>query len=160
MICKTKLETYLRENEVPYSVQHHPKAFTAQDVAASEHIPGRVLAKVVMVLADAKPVMLVLPAPERLHMPEVKRALSGKDVHLAHEHEFASIFPDCEVGSMPPFGNLYNVPVFVDEMLTREDKIFFQVGTHTDTMSIAYKDYERLVHPTVANFSLELAELG
>ena len=157
MNCKDKLETYLRENQVPYEVQHHPRAFTAQQVAATEHIPGQTLAKVVMAVADGKPVMLVLPAPERVHVPHVSHVLGAREVHLAQESDFAGIFPDCELGAMPPFGNLYGVPVYVDSLLAAEDTIFVQAGNHTDTMSMKYADFARLVRPTIAAFSLEEA---
>jgi Ala-tRNA(Pro) deacylase len=154
MKCKLKLESYLRENGVAYEVQHHPQAFTAQEVAASEHIPGRILAKVVIVIADEKPTMLVLPANEHVYLPEVARILKVKEARLAEESEFAPLFPDCEVGAMPPFGNLYNLPVFVDAALTDQDRIFFQAGSHTDTMSMRYSDFARLVRPTVTALTL------
>ncbi len=157
MKCKDRLETYLRDNLVPYEVQHHPSAFTAQDVAASEHLPGRLVAKVVMLVANGKMVMLVLPAPGRVHLPEIGRILSSRDIRLAEEVEFAALFPDCEVGAMPPFGNIYNVPVYVDKDLARQKTIYFQVGTHTDTMSVRFADYEWLVKPIVATFSMEEA---
>jgi Ala-tRNA(Pro) deacylase len=157
MNCRERIEMYLREMAVPYEAQHHPRAFTAQDVAASEHLPGRLVAKVVMLVADGRMVMLVLPAPARVHLPETGRILGARDVRLAEEGEFASIFRDCEVGAMPPFGNLYNVPVYVDRALASEETIYFQAGTHTDTMSMRFADFERLVNPVVAAFSLEEA---
>src|SRR5690242_15747349 len=117
MKCKDKLETYLREKGVAYELQHHPKVFTAQDVAASEHIPGRLLAKVVMVIADGRNIMLVLPAPEHAYIPEAAGVIGAKEIHLAEEKDLRAIFPDCELGAMPPFGNLYNLPVYVDSAL-------------------------------------------
>jgi Ala-tRNA(Pro) deacylase len=154
MKCKMRLESYLREHGIAYEVQHHPQAFTAQEVAASEHIPGRVLAKVVMVMADGQARMLVLPANEHIYLPEVARILKVNEAHLADEVEFAPLFPDCEVGAMPPFGNLYDLPVYVDAALTMQDQIFFQAGSHTDTMSLRYSDYARLVRPAVAALTL------
>lgn len=156
MNCKDKLEVYLRENQVPYQIQHHPRAFTAHDVAAKEHIPGWLLAKVVMVIADGRMAMLVLPTPEHVHLPEVTRVLEAKQVRLAEEREFCAAFPDCEVGAMPPFGNLYDMPVYVDTTLAAEETIYFQAGTHTDTMSMKYTDFARLVKPRVVPFSLEV----
>jgi Ala-tRNA(Pro) deacylase len=154
--CKDRLEAYLRENQVPYNIHHHPTAYTARDVAAQEHILGWLLAKVVIVIADGRMSMLVLPAPEHVHLPEVARVRGAREVRLADEREFATAFPDCEVGAMPPFGNLYNMPVFVDTTLAAEETIFFQAGTHTDTMSMKYADFARLVKPTVIPFSLEV----
>lgn len=153
MQCKDRLEAYLRDNRVPFQVQHHPLAYTAQEVAASEHIAGRLLAKVVIVFADGKTVMLVLPAPSRVDRARAAAVLGASEVRLAKEREFAATFPDCEPGAMPPFGNLYNLPVYVDRALTEDETIYFQAGTHTDTMSLKYADFARLVNPTVAEFA-------
>ncbi|MBI3970086.1 MAG: YbaK/EbsC family protein [Chloroflexi bacterium] len=153
MDCKDRLEAYLREQQVPFQVQHHPLAYTAQEVAAVEHVPGRMVAKVVVAYADDRPAMLALPAPYRVNIEQVRSMLGTKQVRLAREDEFMTLFPDCEVGAMPPFGNLYNVPVYVDRALAADETIVFQAGTHTDTMSLKYADFERLVKPTVAEFA-------
>jgi Ala-tRNA(Pro) deacylase len=153
MQCKDRLEAYLRDNQVPFQVQHHPPAYTAQEVAASEHIPGKLLAKVVMVFADGQLAMLALPAPHRVDPARAAAALGAKEVRLAQEAEFAAAFPDCEVGAMPPFGNLYGVPVYVDEALAEDETIVFRAGTHTDTMSLRYADFARLVRPATAGFA-------
>jgi len=156
MNCKERLEAYLRENKVPFQVVHHPLAYTAQEVAAAEHVPGKALAKVVMAFANGKMVMLSLPAPWRVNLDKAAAALGVKEIRLAHEEEFAAAFPDCEVGAMPPFGNLYDVPVYVDKALTEDDTIVFNAGTHTDTISMKYADFERLVKPIVAEFGHHL----
>ena len=152
MACKDRLETYLRDEQVPFEVQHHPRAVAAQEVAASEHVPGKLLAKTVMVLADGEMVMLALPASYQVDMEKAGRALGAQNVRLAQEEEFEGSFPDCEVGAMPPFGNLYDVPVYVDDALAEDDTIIFRAGTHTDTMSVTYADFDRLVEPTVTSF--------
>lgn len=152
MDCKDRLEAYLREKRVPFEVRHHPRAITAQEVAASEHVPGKMLAKTVMVLADGKMVMLALPAPYQVDVDKAGKVL-GVEVRLAHEEEFENTFPDCEVGAMPPFGNLYEVPVYVEVALAEDETIVFRAGTHTDTMSVSYADFERLVEPTIAEFA-------
>lgn len=152
MRCKERLEAYLRKSGVPFQVQHHPIAYTAQEVAASEHIPGRMLVKVVIAFADGRMVMLALPAPYRVDLRKATEALGAREVRLAREEEFADAFPDCEVGAMPPFGNLYGVPVYVDRSLEGNETIVFQAGTHTDTVSMAYTDFQRLVQPTLAQF--------
>jgi Ala-tRNA(Pro) deacylase len=152
MDCKDRLEAYLREKQVPFEVRHHPKAITAQEVAASEHVPGKMLAKTVMVLADGKMVMLALPAPYQVDVDKAGKVL-GVEVRLAHEEEFENTFPDCEVGAMPPFGNLYEVPVYVEAALAEDKTIVFRAGTHTDTMSVSYADFENLVEPTIAEFA-------
>jgi Ala-tRNA(Pro) deacylase len=153
MKCKDRLEAHLRDSKVSFQVQHHPLLYTAQEIAASEHVPGKMLAKVVMVLADDKMVMLALPAPYRVDLEKTRILLRAKEVRLAQEGEFASAFPDCEVGAMPPFGNLYDLPVYVDTTLAEDETIVCQAGTHTDTLSLKYADYERLVKPTVADFA-------
>ena len=153
MECKDRLERYLRENRVPFEVQHHPRAVPAQEVAAREHVPGRMLAKTVMVLADGQLVMLALPAPYQVDLEKVSTLLGAEKVRLAEEEEFEDTFPDCEVGAMPPFANLYGVPVYVEETLAEDEQIIFRAGTHTDTMSVRYADFERLVEPTVAEYA-------
>lgn len=153
MECRNRLEDYLRENGVPFEVQHHPKAITAQEVAAAEHVPGKMLAKVVMILADGEMVMLTLPAPDQVDLEKVGKVLGAEQARLAEEEEFEGAFPDCEVGAMPPFGNLYELPVYVEEALAEDETIFFRAGTHTDTMSVSYADFEQLVEPTIAEFA-------
>jgi Ala-tRNA(Pro) deacylase len=146
------LEAYLREKQVPFDVRHHPRAITAQEVAASEHVPGKMLAKTVMVLADGKMVMLALPAPHQVDVDKAGKVLGG-EVRLAKEEEFENTFPDCEVGAMPPFGNLYEVPVYVEAALAEDETIVFRAGTHTDTMSLSYADFEKLAEPTISEFA-------
>jgi Ala-tRNA(Pro) deacylase len=153
MMCKERLEAYLREQQVPFEAQHHRIAYTAQDVATIEHIPNALMAKVVMVFADGKLTMLVLPASHRVDLTRVGPATGAKEVFLAGEQEIATAFRDCEVGAMPPFGNLYGVPVYVDRLLAEDETIVFQAGTHTDTISMKYADYARLVRPRVVEFA-------
>jgi Ala-tRNA(Pro) deacylase len=156
MECKDRLVDYLTVNQVPFEVQRHPTAYTAQRVAESEHIPGRMVAKAVMVFVDDKPAMLVLPADFRVHLGKAAAALGTPDVRLAHEEEFAATFPDCEVGALHPFGNLYRLPVYVDQTLTEDAVIIFRAGSHTETMSVRYADYQRLVAPTVVELALHV----
>ena len=154
MACKERLETYLREKGVPHESQHHARAITAQEVAAAEHVPGRMFAKTVIVLPDdANLVMLVLPAPYQVDTHKAASALGVSEVHLASEERFVDAFPDCDVGAMPPFGNLYDVPVYADRTLLEDETIVFRAGTHTDTMSVSYADFEKLVGPSVADFA-------
>ena len=150
MACRENLETHLRHRGIPFETHHHGAAFTAQTVAAAEHVPGRMLAKVVMVFAGTELTMLVLPGHLQVDVQAARVALRGRDVRLAREEEFAPLFPDCEPGTMPPFGSLYGIPVYVDEALADNERIVFQAGTHTDTMSVSYRDYTRLVRPTMA----------
>lgn len=153
MTCKDKLAAYLRENHVWFEAQHHRAAYTAQEVAASEHVPGQQVAKVVIAIADDALVMVVLPANRRADLVKLRAALGARSLRLADEHDFARRFSDCELGTMPPFGNLYDLPVYVDRMLAEDETIVFQAGTHTDTMRIRYADYARLARPTIVDIT-------
>ncbi len=153
MSGRDRLESHLRDNDVAFEVQEHPQAYTAQKIAASEHVSGRMFAKVVMATANGDLIMLVLPAPSPVDLAKVSD-LVGKAARLASESEFASSFPDCEAGAMPPFGNLYGVPIYVDRALGQNERIAFQAGTHKVTMSVAYADFERLAGPTVADIAV------
>ena len=156
MDCKTRLEQYFRDNGVGYQIMTHPVAYTAQEVAAAQRVPGKQVAKVVIVLADGKAVMLAQPANSRIDFAKLKDVLGAQEVRLARENEFSDLFPDCDTGAMPPFGNLYDVPVYVDRALSEDVEIVFQAGTHRETMRITYQDYARLARPTVADFATQL----
>lgn len=153
MKCIERLRSYLQQQQVAFDVQEHRTAFTAQDVAESEHIPGKLVAKTVVIWADGQLTMLVLPASFQVDLARLNTALGVKATRLAHEAEFVDTFPDCEVGAMPPFANLYDLPVYVEKRLTEDETIVFPAGTHTETMSLRYADYERLVKPTVVEFA-------
>lgn len=150
----TRLREFLEMNKVPYSVHSHPQAYTAQEIAALAHVSGRMLAKVVMVKAGDQLSMLVLPADHRVDLDRVKRLL-GRDVRLATEAEFRDAFPGCEVGAMPPFGNLFGIPVSVDRSLEQDDEIVFNAGTHTLTAKVAFADFVRLTEPRMAEFAVQ-----
>jgi Ala-tRNA(Pro) deacylase len=156
MECKERLERYLRDNGVPFETMTHTQAYTMPEVAAALHVPGKQVAKVVVVKADGKTVMLVIPASHRLSFAQVRALLETKKVSLAKEEEFADLFPDCAIGAMPPFGNLYDVPVYVDQALAEEVNIVFRVGTHRHTMKVAYADFARLAQPAVGEFAEHL----
>lgn len=149
-----RLQAFLNNFHVAYCVQHHAPAFTAQDVAATEHLSGTLMAKVVMVVADEALTMLVLPASRRVDEERAAEALFAAHVRLATEEEFTSKFPDCATGAMPPFGNLYGIPVYVDCELADNKTITFQAGSHTRTITLKYADYERLVGPTVVDLAV------
>lgn len=144
-----RLKAFLDEHAVKYvSVQHSP-AFTAAEVAASAHVAGRDFAKTVIVKIDGTPAMLVLPATRRLLLPELREMFESEQVKLATEPEILAWFPDCELGAMPPFGNLYGLIVHVTAALARERAIAFNAGTHTEVIKMAYADFDRLVKPRV-----------
>jgi Ala-tRNA(Pro) deacylase len=148
MAC-AKLQEYLDERRVRYVSLKHSPAFTAQEIAASAHIPGRELAKVVVVKIDGEMALVVLPAPEMVRMNHLRAETGASKVELATEEEFKDRFPDCEVGAMPPFGNLYGMDTFVEESLTRGEQIAFNAGTHTELIRMTYVDFRDLVRPRV-----------
>lgn len=146
------LKEYLDRNRIPYEVTTHPEAYTSQEVAASLHKSGKRLAKVVMVRAGEALVMCVLPGHELLDIGRLELILGSRQVRMATEAEFQRLFSDCEVGATPPFGNLYDLPVYLDERLAASERIYFQAGKHTETVTMAMADYRRLVSPKIALF--------
>jgi Ala-tRNA(Pro) deacylase len=153
MTISKKLRDYFEKNQVAYEVGFHPEVFTAQEIAAAQHIPGKEMVKVVMVKADGKMLMLVLSAS---YQKKLKKVLKCKKVSMAKEKQFEELFPDCEIGAMPPFGNLYNLEVWVDQVLTEDASIVFQAGNHIETVRVKYSDYARLINPKVGDFSVHL----
>ena len=149
----TKLREFLDGQKVRYEVLSHRQAFTAQEVAQAQHVRGADLAKVVMLRSGAQFIMAVLPAPHRIDLDRAKAAVDKPDLVFATEQEFQGLFPQCEAGAMPPFGNLYNLPVYVDTTLTRDADIVFNAGTHTQTVKMKYADFARLVQPKVCSFA-------
>jgi Ala-tRNA(Pro) deacylase len=147
-----KLQGYLDEHRVRYHVLKHHETYTAREIAEALHVPGKELAKVVMVRTNGKFLMAVLPSNHMIHLKTLAQAAGVEHAILAEETEFAGLFPDCEVGAMPPFGNLYNVPVYVDQSLTQDEEIVFEAGTHREAIKMAFRDYQRLVQPKVVNF--------
>ena len=145
----------LKENKVDYEVLHHPEAVTAQRIAQAEHVKGRRHAKIVMVKSGEQHLMTVLPADHQIDLKKLKKAV-GKAVSLDTEQEFKPLFPDCAVGAMPPFGNLYGVPTFVDKSLSEEEYIVFEAGTHTDAIKLSYRDYEKIAKPRVEDFAIKI----
>lgn len=148
-----KLKEFLDSHEVEYVTISHSKAFTAQKIAASAHIPGKELAKTVMVIIDGKMAMAVLPASYKVDFDLLKKVTRAHKVELSTEEEFRDIFPQCDIGAMPPFGNLYGMDVFVAQSLAEDEEIAFNAGFHTELVRMSYKDFERLVKPKVLKFS-------
>lgn len=153
MTCRERLEAYLRASQVPFEAHPHQPAYTAQAVAEREHIPGQLMVKVVVVVADGELAMLALPTSRRADLARVAELLDAREVRLATEGELSLAFPDCEIGAMPPFGGMYGLPVYVDRSLEGEHRVFFQDGTHTGAMSVSYADFRRLAAPVVAEFT-------
>jgi Ala-tRNA(Pro) deacylase len=156
MSIARRLKEYLEENRVPYTHCTHRLAYTAQEVAAAQHVPGREMAKTIVVKADDRFVLVILPAVLKIDMKALREELPFKHVDLASEKEFAALFPDSEIGAMVPFGNLYQLSVYVDPSLSADEEIVFNAGTHVDTIKMKYRDFERLVQPKKINAGIPL----
>ncbi|NEX11086.1 MAG: deacylase [Prosthecochloris sp.] len=146
-----KLRNFLDSHRIKYFIISHSPAYTAQEIAASAHVPGKELAKTVMVTIDGRLAMAVLPASGKLDFTMLERVASSNDVLLASEEDFADMFPGCEVGAMPPFGNLFGMKTYVDRELARDEEIVFNAGDHTELLRLSFRDYEHLVHPVIAD---------
>jgi Ala-tRNA(Pro) deacylase len=149
----SKLTEYLDQNQIRYVTIKHSEAHTAQEIAASAHVKGKELAKTVIVKVDKDLVMAVLPSSYQVDFVDLARALGKGKVRLAVEQDFGDRFPDCELGAMPPFGNLYDVPVYVAQSLAEDEEIAFNACSHTELIRMKYSDFERLVQPRVLKFS-------
>ena len=151
-----KLKEFLDSHSIKYVTISHSRAFTAQETATSAHIPGKELAKTVMIKMNGKMAMAVLPASSKVDFDLLKKATRVATIEIANEKEFKDLFPDCEIGAMPPFGNLYGMDVFVAESLTEDKEIAFNAGSHRELVKMLYKDFEKLVRPKIAKFSIEI----
>ncbi len=147
-----ELREFLDGQKVKYVAISHSAAFTAQEIAARAHIPGKELAKTVMVSIDGEMAMAVLPASYKVDFALLREITGASRVDLCGEADFKDRFPGCDLGAMPPFGNLYDMRVYVDESLTEDDEIAFNAGSHTELVRLAYEDFERLVDPLVVSF--------
>jgi len=148
-----RLKEYLDDHKIKYVVISHSLAYTAQGIAALLHIPGKELAKTVMVKIDGTLAMAVVPAFRHVDLELLRAAAGAKTVAVATEAEFRDSFPDCETGAMPPFGNLYGISVFADESLTHDEEIVFNAGSHRELVRMAWADLERLVNPKIARLT-------
>ena len=148
-----KLKEFLDTNGIHYETLTHSTTYTAQHTAESAHIPVREMAKTVMVKIDGKMAMAVVPTSQRVDLDLLQKATGAADVELATEQEFEEMFPGCEVGAMPPFGNLYGMEVFVSPTLAEDESIAFNAGSHTELIRLSYKEYAELVSPAIVNLS-------
>jgi Ala-tRNA(Pro) deacylase len=150
------LKEYLDSQLVKYVVISHSPAFTMQEIASATHIPGKELAKTVIVEIDGRMAMAVLPGSQKVDLEQLREALGAREVTLAKEGEFRDRFPDCELGAMPPFGNLYDMDVYVADTLTEDEEIAFNAGSHTQLVRMSYRDFGRLVQPQVVQFAVNV----
>lgn len=143
---------YLHEHDVSFERRPHARAITAQELAAALHVTGYRVAKSVLVEADGRPLIALLPAPESVDQGRLARAVGARNVRLLRESEFAGLFPDCELGAEPPFGRLYGLPVAVERALARVERVLFRAGSHEEAIELAYDDFVRLERPLVGDF--------
>jgi len=149
----TRLQELLDSEGVKYVAIRHSPAYTAQEIAASAHVAGEELAKTVVVKLDGKMAMVVMPAPKRVDLEVMRKEAGADTIELAEEEEFERLFPGCELGAMPPFGNLFNMPVFVDRSLGEHDEIAFNAGSHIELIRMPYTEFARLVRPQRADLA-------
>lgn len=143
------IQDYLKQKNVAYTTISHPVAYAAREISHVCNIPEAQLAKTVVIYAGKKVVMVVLPACDSIDFYQLKKALNETDVSLTSEQEFSKLFPDCEVGAMPPFGDLYNMDVYIDKALADNPQITFNAGTHNELIKLSFKDFKTIAHPTV-----------
>jgi Ala-tRNA(Pro) deacylase len=150
---------YLKHNGVSYEIIEHTPAFSAHEVAVASHVQDKDLAKTLVVNTDGKYCMVVMPADHRLDEHKLGELVNAKNVHLAKEENLKALFPDCEIGAMPPFGNLYALPVYIDKTLTEDKDITFNACSHIKSIRVKMNDFMRLVRPVIAEFSRSRFEI-
>ena len=153
MAILSSLERFLDANHVPYEVHAHRTAMTAAEVAAADHVPASEVAKVVVLRSGERFLLAVLPATRHLDLERLRTLTGDPNLRLASEHEFADMFPACELGAIPPIGELWGLPVWVDDSLGREAETVFSGGNHHEAVHVAYRDFVRLAKPTFGEFS-------
>lgn len=153
----TKLREFLDQNEAAYTHTVHPLAYTAKEVAWAEHVPAREVAKTVVFLGEHGYGMAVLTADSVVDLEQLRQDLGLARLRLATEAELAELFPSCELGAMPPFGNLFGLPVYVDDRLAGQELITFNAGTHRDVVHMRFRDFDRLVNPAIVTFARRVA---
>jgi Ala-tRNA(Pro) deacylase len=156
MSIPKKVRDYLENNHVTYWRKIHPLAYTAQELAQVDRVPGREIAKTVVLRADDRFVMAVLPADLDINMELLKAELRCKRLMLAAEAEFAPLFPECQLGAMPPFGGLFGMPVYCDRRLASRREIEFNGGSHTETLRMSFEEFDLLERPTILDFAERL----
>lgn len=148
-----RIDEYLSNQGIPFTLLHHRPAYTANRVAQVLHVPGHEMAKSVLVRTGQGHVLAVLPATHRVDLDQLRQELGDGQARLATEGEMEQLFPDCERGALPPFGSLYRVPTVVDESLAADDEIVFEGQSHEEAIRMKYRDYETVEHPRVGHFA-------
>jgi Ala-tRNA(Pro) deacylase len=150
-----KVREYLKHERAPFEVIPHPETYTAQETAASEHVPGSQVAKVVIVKADDRDIMTVIPAPKKLDLMKLSSVVGTGNLRLESENEFSSLFPDCERGAMPPLGPLYRIPCFIDAGLTRCKELVFNAGNHMESLRMRMPEFLRIAEAEIADLAAD-----
>ena len=158
MSCIRRLSEFLDAHAARYVLVNHSRAFTAQEIAASLHVPGREMAKTIVIRTERGLALVVVRAQDHVNLDRAGLELGGTAV-LASELEFGAAFLDCELGAMPPFGLLYRLPTLVDRELTRDEEIVFNAGSHTSVVRMPYAEYAMLVKPRVCDVALRAGQL-
>jgi Ala-tRNA(Pro) deacylase len=153
MAIMQSLQRLLDDNRVRYQVHAHPTSFTAKETAAADHVPPSQMAKVVVVKSDERFLLAVIPATHTLDLDLLRETVGDAKLRLASEGEFADAFADCEPGAIPPFGQLFDMPTWVDDSLGREREMVFNAGNHRETVHLAYGDFVRLAKAEFGEFS-------
>jgi Ala-tRNA(Pro) deacylase len=153
MAKTSDLQRYLNNNGIPYKIIEHNPAFSAHGISVAAHVPENEIAKTVILHADGKFWMAVLRGDNKINLHMIKQALGARQVHLAHEEDLNSLFPDCQLGTMPPFGNLYGIPVLVDQALTNDPEISFNACCYTKVIRMKFDDFRTLVNPLVGHYA-------
>jgi Ala-tRNA(Pro) deacylase len=148
-----RLQEFLDQNQIKYDLISHPRALTCQEIAAATHIPGKEIAKSVIVEIDGDLAMAVVPGSQKVDLELLREAIGARNVALARESGFKDRFPECDLGAMPPFGNLYGMPVYVADTLAEDEEIAFNAGSHTQLVRMSYRDFERLVQPRIMHIA-------
>ena len=158
MAISSRLKTFLAKHKIKYKTRKHPTAYTAQEIAAAQHVSGKQLAKCVLVNTDKGYFLAVLPAIELVDLAKLKKLLRVKKLSLASEADIRRLFPDVDVGAMSSFGNLYDVPTVMDKALADAEEIVCNAGSHAETITLRYRDFEKWAAPRVGSFGLPVAK--
>ena len=152
MAVPASLTAALKRERMPYVVYRHPPAYSAQHMAAVSHTPGRCAVKVVICIADGKPVQALVPAHNHVDLERLRLVACVETLRIAREEEIAALYPDFEVGAAPPFGTMYGHRVFVEQCFVGEPEMVFNAGTHTESLCMHYSDFAEMVKPVVGAF--------
>lgn len=156
MAVSSKLKSYLDKEKIHYEIAEHPLAYTASEIAGSQHVPGKQMVKSVIIKSGNKFFMCVLPAIHLVDFDKLMKVIGSKDITLADEEEIAKLFPDYDLGAEPPFGHLYGLKVYADQALEEDDEIVFNAGTHTDVVKMRMDDFKRLVNPVMSEIGTHI----